>query len=724
MTANHTWPLPPEEATTVVVALGRPSHHETALELRGPLDRARIEAALDHVAVRAPAARAWRHRIDRHGPRHHTLRLTAVDAGTPADAYPYGLLADLLTHPEDAARPTWRIRPTPLQRELLADADANPGRHVEQLAWSWHGPLDEDRFRASWQCVTDRESALRTVFDDGPEPLLAVHDHVTADVLCLPAGAAHWADLVEDDRRRGIDPRRPGALRVTVLAADRPAPYGTTPARVLLTYHHALLDDFSVRLLLREFYRAYLADGRLPGGERRPDLRDYTGWLSGQDTGPAQDYWARTVRPPTTATPALPPTAPPPHLPLPSAATGPAGHLPAAAKRVRLRLTAEQTERLRAWAARWGGTESVALHAVWAVLLYRAQGAEAAARVRFHVAAPGRGILLDGVESLPAALRTPLPLCVEVDPRATVATLLTEVRDHVLDMTAYEWVSPGQARSWSAGETGEPDGTARPDGADLPSAADDGSLLVFENRPRHPDGLTAGLAAEGIRVEPAETLGALTAFPLTLAAHHHDDGGLVLTASHDPSRLADVTEILSGSALLLSELPYTAGDSMTVADLLRLLPNTGTPTAQPPGSPAADGPGPATDAPHEAPLEPLRAAVVPGAGTICLVPSRGIPRSWYERLARAYRGPEAMVLLHPGPGGTHTGHTALRGLTDPARLVVVGGFSGGGSAAYETARLIAEAGGRPPLLVLTSAATGPLGLARLLETTATRADRT
>ncbi|MEU9445593.1 condensation domain-containing protein [Streptomyces sp. NPDC048304] len=700
MTANHTWPLPPEEATTVVVELGRPPHRETALELCGPLDRARIEAALAHVAAHAPAARAWYHRIDRHGPRHHTLRLAAADAGTPADTYPCGLLADLLTHPEPAAHPAQRIRPTPLQRELLAAADAHPGRYVGQLAWSWHGPLDTDRFRASWQCVTDRESVLRTAFDDGPEPLLAVHEHATADVLCLPAGAAHWDDLVEDDRRRGIDPRSPGALRVTVLAGDRRAPYGTAPARVLLTYHHALLDDFSARLLLREFYRAYVAGGRLPGGERRPDLRDYTGWLSRQDTGPARDLWARTARTRTTAA-----------LPVPPAATGPMGRADAAAERVRLRLTADQTERLRAWAVRGGVTESVALYAVWAVLLYRAQGAGDVAPVRFGIGVRGRGILLDGVEHLPAALSTSLPLRVEVDPRSTVATLLTEVRDRVLDLTAYEWVSPGQVRSWAGAEG-------------LTGAEENGSLLVFEHRPRDPDALTADLAAEGIHVEPPETLGALTAFPLTLAAHHDEDDSLVLTVTYDPSRLTGATGILSASALLLDELPYTAGDSTTIADVLHLLStaeSTGPAVAVRPPSSRADGEPPTA---AEPPLEPLRAAAAPGAGTICLVHSRGIPRSCYDRLARTYRGPEAMVLLHPGPGGIHARHPALRRLSDTARLVVVGGFSGGGSAVYETARLIASSGDRPPLLVLTSAAAEPSGLARMLETAAAQARRT
>ncbi|MGW0608717.1 condensation domain-containing protein [Streptomyces sp. NPDC002640] len=684
--ARHVWPPPSDEVTTVLADLGRPPHRETALELRGPLDRARIEAALDQAAAHAPTAPG--HRIEHHGPGHHTLCLTACDA------YPVGLLADLLTRPAAAPRASPRVLPTPLQRELLAEADARPGLHVEQLALSWHGPLDAARFRASWQSVTDRESLLRTAFDafaDGPGPLLTVHEHVTADVRFLPAASTAWADLVETDRRDGVDPRRPGAaLRVTVLAPG--LPHGAHPARVLLTYHHALLDGVGARLLLREFYRAYLAHGRLPGGERRPGLPDYAEWLGRRDTGPARDHWARTARTPGASS----------HVP--PLATGPAGPPHAAPEHVRLRLPADRAARLHAWATRWGGTESVALQAVWAVLLYRARGARGAAPVSFRIGADGRGVLLDGVENMPAPLRTTLPLCVGVDPFSTVATLLTEVRDRVLDMTAYEWASPGQIRAWS-----------RPE--DVTDPADDGGLLVFASRPRLPDTLTEALAGEGVRVGRPDTLAALTAFPLTLAAHHDPDGSLVLTATYDPSRLPGAADLLAASALLLTELPYTEADTTTVADVLRLLSTaaaTGAATTPPPT------PGPRASAPPAPPLEVLRTADGPGTDTVCLVRGPGVPRTLYDRLAEAYRGPEAVLLLHPDPADPHVLRQAVRTLADDGRVVAVFGFSGSGATAYETARLVAAVGGRTPALLVSGTAAGAPELARTLETAAAR----
>ncbi|MFB6713738.1 condensation domain-containing protein [Streptomyces sp. NPDC056237] len=707
MTASHFSRMSPDEPMTVVVDPGEPPYDAPPfLELRGPLDTRRLEAALDRIAARRPDGPAWQHRLRPHGPGLHTLRFTT---GAPGE-FPAGLLADLLTDPPPAGRSVRAVAPSPLQHELLTDADAHPGtgRHVEQLSWVWHGPLDPERFTAAWQSLIDRESVLRSAFADGPEPRIVVHDRVRAEVVRLSHSAEDWAAVVEYDRRRGLDPRRPGPLRVTVLGGGPVASVTAPPTRVLLTYHHALLDDWSARLLLREFYRAYLADGTLPGGERRPDMGDYAQWLARQDIGPARAFWTDATPPPAVTHSLLPVAAAPATAPASAAVPGRTG-----TGRTRLRLTAAQTARLGAWAAGWGSTESGALQAAWALLLYRAAGTADAEPVRFSVTVSGRGILFEGAERLPGALRNPLPMSVVVDPRASVPELLALLRDRALDMAAYEWVSAGQIRTWTE------------DRADAPGAA--GSLVAFEGGPGGPDGLTRELAAQGIRVDPPETLGARTAFPLTLVARHDGDGRLVVTVSYDRTRLAGIGTVLTHAAFLLAELPRVAGESTTIAEVLELLADadidadadtdTDTEAEAAPTTPV-DDPADADDAPA---LITLRPARNPGAGTVCLVPSHGTPRFCYDLLARSYRGPEALVLLGSPPDDDRAGYDALRPLIDAGGYLVLGGFSGCGAAAYGITRLIAANGGRPPLIVLTAAATPADDLARLLESAAERA---
>ncbi|MFE7842525.1 condensation domain-containing protein [Streptomyces sp. NPDC057474] len=607
--------------------------------------------------------------------------------------------------PRSAASPAGEERETvpvtPQQHGLLLDALAHrgSGRYVEQLFWRWHGPVDTDRFTAAWQSVFDRETVLRAAFDWDDTPCLVLHDHVAAQVVRHAAGTVDWDELTERDRLRGFDLRVPGLLRVTLVddAPDPAAGDGQIPStRILVTFHHVLLDGWSVSVLLQEFYRAYLADGLLPGGERRPDIRDYSRWLAEQDTAPAREFWSAAV---PAAAPIVRPA-------IPGPATGQSGP-----GRAQVRLSAADADRLRSWAAARAATESSALQAVWALLLYRAGAADAPAPVGFGVTVSGRGIALDAVERLPGLLMNSLPMTIQVDPAHTVPQLLTALRDQALDMAAYEWVSTGQIHEWSGREAGE-------------KLVE--SLIVFENYPRSSDDLESALAAHDIRVELPDAAGSHTAFPVTLLAYRDVDNSLVLTAVHDRGRLADADAdtLINQCARLLRELPRTADESTTVADLLATLADTDLPRmAERADTTTGDGgtavtwpPGPQTqlvkDAwqavfgtadvspgdhffeagghsllamrllreinrrcgrtlrldellghpragelarlltrePHEHTgtqaanvLVPLRRAERPGAGTVHLVHPPGGQVACYAQLAHCYPGPEALV---------------------------------------------------------------------------------
>ncbi|MFG2313285.1 condensation domain-containing protein [Streptomyces sp. NPDC048566] len=683
MTTNRFARLPQRQPITVVVDLG----HGTppVLELHGPLPVTRIEEALDTVAAHHPGARLWRADLERTGPGRHTVRFTAAGAERPD--FPFGALADLLTH---AGRGAFSVRhqpATPLQRELLAVADAHPrpGRQVEQASWDWHGPLDVERFTAAWRSVFAHEAVLRTAFDDGSEPALLVHDRTDPQIVRLPHDSTEWHTLVAADRCRGIDPRRSAPLRVTLLGGGRDDSCASGPARVLLTYHHALLDSWSVRLLVREFYRAYLAGGELPGGERRPDMRDYATWLAQQDPAAARDFFTAADAGDT--------------APVPPLFTGNAGR---GDGRSRLRLTEEETARLADWAAAWGGGESTALQAVWALLLYRAAHAEGPCHVRFATTAAGRGILFDGVERTPGALAGPLPQSVLVDPRATVPQLMAGLRDHCLDRAAYEWVSAGQVEAWRR----------RP----APPAD---TLLTFETLPHTLTELDAELTACGIDVEPPQTLGAHTAYPLTLIAHHDRSDRLVLTASYDQDRFCEVTELLAHAALLLRELPRGAGRHTTVGEVLDLLSHLGSDPA--PGRPSA--------VPHRAVVTPavLRAPADGHTGTLALVRAPGRTRPFYDRVARAYPGPELLLLLDSLPAGGAPAQAAARavyaGLGPRLRAgdgLVLAGLCGDGVAVCALAGFAAAEGHRPRVVVLDATDAPPEELAGRLAAAAAR----
>src|SRR4029078_1769869 len=66
---------------------------------------------------------------------------------------------------------------------------------------------------------------------------------------------------------------------------------------VLISFHHMLLDGWSVGLILREVATIYaaLAEGRTPEAAPRRPFRDYIAWLLRQDLAQAESYWRRTL---------------------------------------------------------------------------------------------------------------------------------------------------------------------------------------------------------------------------------------------------------------------------------------------------------------------------------------------------------------------------------------------------------------------------------------------
>ncbi|MEU0692376.1 condensation domain-containing protein [Streptomyces niveus] len=571
------------------------------------------------------------------------------------------LLEELADTP--AARILPAFRATPQQAVLHAGGDTRPGtgRHVEQLVWIWHGPLDTARFTASWQSVMDCETVLRTAFTGDGEPLLVVHERVTPDITRQTFRDGDWSALLERDRLRGFHLRRPGALRLTLLERE-PAPPGE-PTWILVTYHRALLDSRSANILLRAFYRAYLAGGTLPGGERRPDLRDYTTWAAAQDPRPARDLWSGHVPPDGAAS-------------WPGRSAGPTGGLTGTGH-TRLRLDSVETTRLTRWAGTWGIAESSVLQAVWALLIHWGSGATAAAPVRFTVTVSGRGVLFDGAALMPGPLRNPLPMHVEVDPAATLPDLLRQLRERALDLAAYEWVPSDWIHAW--------------DGRGSHDTGCTDTVVVFEDSPHPVDGLEPELAAHGIKAEFPVTVPARCAPPVGLLAHHDSEGGLVLTGVYDRALFnADAAaELLAQSAMLLRTLSLSAGEHTTVGEVLRILEDSAVPH-----------PGVGVAARRLGPLVTLRAAAHERAGTICLIPPPGAPTSCYDLLPDLYPGPQELLVLRTGAEGARDALTSYAA----GRSLLLGGYSGAGALACDLARRIAEDGGRPPRVVLADAA--------------------
>ncbi|MEU3227845.1 condensation domain-containing protein [Streptomyces sp. NPDC006976] len=625
------------------------------LELHGALTQAEADRLAARLVERHHAFSVlFTSRTD----SHHTLTLVPRDTARGRTPLSPELLADVLLLPGGAR--TVPLSGTQSARVRAAvRAPDDPGRHVEQVALRWTGPLDPHRFVAAWQSVAAREVVLRSAFDWVATPRLVLHDHADIEVAHRSRTAFRsWNELLADDRAQGFPLNRAGLLRLTLFEDAPPEADGSGPStRVLLTYHRALLDERAVHVLLRAFYRAYLAGGALPGGERRPDVRDHARWLAAQSPDAARAYWSRAAPPPDAADG-------------PGRPSGPTRQSGDA--RIRRRLSPAQVLRLRSWATARGAGECSALHLVWALLLHRAtESPVRPGHVTFGVRLSGRDVALSGAADVPGLLGGCAPLTVTVDPAEPLEVLMLRLRDAGLDMANYPWVSDELLSQWTGREV---------------RAAD--TTVDFDSRPPMVPAVRAELEAQGIRVDVPRLVGGSGA-AVTLVARHEPDGSLGLTSLYDRAVLRDddAALLLSQCVRMLRALAEFTDAGTTVAQLVQVLDGLDVPRA-------AVRP-PRAQVPRAPSLTTLRRGE-PGADVICLVAQEGVVAGAHDRFARLHEGPERIVELRcQGPP-----------LALPSALVeavrggglLLCGCGPGAVTAYEIARTVAP--GRVPVVVM------------------------
>ncbi|HEY1350155.1 MAG TPA: amino acid adenylation domain-containing protein, partial [Ktedonobacteraceae bacterium] len=345
---------------------------------------------------------------------------------------------------------------TPLQHGMLYHSLYTPQSRVylEQFCYHLRGPLDHTCLRAAWQTVLDRTALLRSAiaWHDLETPLHLICRQVTLpwqevhwEDYSAEQQAALWAQWVQADRQQGLDLQTPPLLRLTVIHTGR------EQARLVWTFHHLLLDGWSLALVLSDVLASYQAlragrEPRLP--ERRP-FRAYVQWLQEQETGAAEAFWRRLLRGYRVPTP-----------------LGPGVRRSAGTNRERQeRLSGSLSAGLRRYAREEQVTLNTVFQGMWALLLWRRSGQR---RVLFGITVAGRAVALAGIEEAIGLFINTVPLGVEVEDEQEVGGWLRGVQERGQEVGRYEQTSLVRIQEWSEMEGGVPLFE---------------SVLVFENFP-------------------------------------------------------------------------------------------------------------------------------------------------------------------------------------------------------------------------------------------------
>ncbi|MFJ6574294.1 amino acid adenylation domain-containing protein, partial [Streptomyces sp. NPDC091292] len=319
---------------------------------------------------------------------------------------------------------------TALQQGMLFHTrlSDDPGMYWVQNGLSLTGELDIDALKQAWEQVFSRHEVLRTavVWDGVPEPLAVVSRSVplpldVRDLSRLDEAAQQQAigDHLEADWARGADFSAPTLVRISVhsVATDR--------HQLLWSYHHLLLDGWSLPIVMGELLEAYDA---FRTGRGRPDLtarapfRDFVSWVGAQDLDQARAYWrdylAGVTEPTTLGV---------------ERATGDQGRAEA---HVALEPTAAASG-LADFARRHRLTLNTVVQGAWALVLALYSDTD---DVVFGVTSSGRGGQIDGMDSMVGLLINTTPTRIRVDRDQPLVDWLTGLQDAQVQARQYEQV--------------------------------------------------------------------------------------------------------------------------------------------------------------------------------------------------------------------------------------------------------------------------------------------
>ncbi|WP_329571195.1 non-ribosomal peptide synthetase [Kitasatospora sp. NBC_01266] len=432
---------------------------------------------------------------------------------------------------------------TPTQTGMVVHGldEAEHGLYVEQLTFVLDGARDLGLLAAAWQHVVDRTPVLRTAvaLRDVPVPLQVVHRSVT-----LPVTEHDWSALAEQRRAAELE-RLLAEERDRSLALDR-APLlrldlvrlGADAVRVVWTFHHVLLDGWSVFQVLADVLAAHaaLARGEQPSLPERRPFADYAAHLAARDTGRAAEHWRGVLADLAT------PTALPYDRRPAQGATANSGVW------LSQRLGEAATTRLQEFARRHRLTFNTLVQGAWALLLSRWSGEP---QVCFGTTVSGRPTDLVGADTIVGLFITTLPARITVDGTAQCADWLRGVQEARAEDRRFDHLPLGEIRGLSE----LPPGAAMFD-----------SLVVFENYPV--GDATAG--AHGLLIRDLEAREA-TNYPLTVVISPGDQ--LSVELGYDPRYFDPGTAGSLAGQLLHTLSALAASDGTVRLDEVDVLPS-------------------------------------------------------------------------------------------------------------------------------------------------------
>ncbi|MBX3316490.1 MAG: amino acid adenylation domain-containing protein [Phycisphaeraceae bacterium] len=325
---------------------------------------------------------------------------------------------------------------TPMQEAMLFDAlyGAGGAANLEQFTFLIRGPLDAGAYREAWRRVVHRHQALRARFawPEGERPLQAIAREVD-----LPWAEEDWTGLSAEaararldafllsDRRRFFDVSKAPLMRFVLVRL------GPDLHRLVWTFHHILVDAWSVSIILGDVDKNYAAVRRggpdgLPPAKR---LRDVVAWIAAKEADAASNaaakaHFASSLSGYDTLTPL-------PFRRSEQEAAGRSGELVTSS----VSVTGDAYESLKAAARAMRVTIGTLVLGAWGLVMARhAMSAEPV----FGMTVSARPVDVPDVDAVVGLVMNALPIRARYKPDTTVADYLQSIQSSVRASAPFE----------------------------------------------------------------------------------------------------------------------------------------------------------------------------------------------------------------------------------------------------------------------------------------------
>ncbi|MEZ7154949.1 non-ribosomal peptide synthase/polyketide synthase [Streptomyces sp. MAD19A] len=358
------------------------------------------------------------------------LASVAVEAGAPADDETFVLDSPLPDEERErlgVPESTQVLPLTPLQEGLVFHSvfdESRPDLYTVQVVLELGGALDVAGLKAAAAALLDRHEALRAGFvhDGLSHAVQTVASEVVLDWReSATAEGPALEELLTRERVRRFTLDRPPLVRFLLVRT------GDGRHCLAITAHHAVLDGWSLPIVVRDLLESYA--GRRPRPRPQP-MRRYLGWLARRDADAARTAWTAALEGLEEPTLVAPRTA---------------GRTPTAPQRILRTLPAELTARLEERARDLGVTLNSLTSTAWSLTLSRLTGRQ---DLVFGTTVAGRPAELDGVEDMAGLFINTLPLRVRLDPAESVGALAVRLMREQTSMLRHQHTGLADIQRW------------------------------------------------------------------------------------------------------------------------------------------------------------------------------------------------------------------------------------------------------------------------------------